>query len=199
MLKIGLTGSIATGKSTVEKIFKEFGIPVIDADEIVHKLLKEDRIKKELVGRLGNILDEEGEVDRKKVADIIFSNPEKKKEVENIIHPEVFNYIQRWIKEQEKSNPPFVIVSVPLMIETGSYKNYDKIIVVYAPKELQLKRLIQKGMSKEEALKRINAQMDIEEKVKYADFVIKNTGTLQDLKREVEKVYKQLLELSKRN
>ncbi len=198
MLKIGLTGSIATGKSTVEKIFKEFGVPVIDADEIVHKLLKEDRIKKKLVDLLGDVLDKNGEIDRKKVADIIFSDPKKKKKVEEIIHPEVFRYIQEWIKKQEKINPVgFVIVSVPLMIETGSYKNYDKIILVYAPKELQLKRLLDKGMSKEEALKRINAQMDIEEKLKYADFVIENTGTIENLRKEVKKVYRQLLEMAK--
>jgi dephospho-CoA kinase len=193
MLKIGLTGGIATGKSTVEKFFRDLGVPVIDADEIVHKLLKEERIKKKLVEILGDVLDENGEIDRKKVANIIFSNIEKKKQVENVIHPEVFKYIQNWIKEQEHKNPKgFVIISVPLMIETGSYKNYDKIIVVYAPKEVQLKRLLKKGMTKEEALKRINAQMDIEEKLKYADFVINNTGTLQDLKKEVEKVYKEL-------
>ncbi len=200
MLKIGLTGSIATGKSTVEKIFKELGVPVIDADEIVHNLLKEERIKRKLTEVLGDILDEKGEIDKKKVANIIFSDPIKKKEVENIIHPEVFRYIQKWIEEQEKKKPKgFVIVSVPLMIETGSYKNYDKIIVVYAPKELQLKRLIKKGMTKEEALKRINAQMDIKEKLKYADFVINNTGTLEDLRKEVERVYKELMDLAKKS
>ncbi len=197
MLKVGLTGSIATGKSTVESIFKELGVPVIDADEVVHKLLKEEKIKNKFVEILGNVLDEKGEIDRKKVAKIIFSNQEKRKEIEKIIHPEVFKYIQNWIKEKEKENHDFVIVSVPLMIETGSYKNYDKIIVVYAPKEIQLKRLKKKGMSEEEALKRINAQMDIEEKMKYADFVINNTGSIEDLRKEVEKIYKKLKEISR--
>ncbi len=197
MLKVGLTGSIATGKSTVESIFKELGVPVIDADEVVHKLLKEEKIKNKFVEILGNVLDEKGEIDRKKVAKIIFSNQEKRKEIEKIIHPEVFKYIQNWIKEKEKENHDFVIVSVPLMIETGSYKNYDKIIVVYAPKEIQLKRLKKKGMSEEEALKRINAQMDIEKKLKYADFVINNTGSIEDLRKEVEKIYKKLKEISR--
>ena len=197
MLKVGLTGSIATGKSTVESIFKELGVPVIDADEVVHKLLKEEKIKNKFVEILGNVLDEKGEIDRKKVAKIIFSNQEKRKEIEKIIHPEVFKYIQNWIKEKEKKKYDFVIVSVPLMIETGSYKNYDKIIVVYAPKEIQLKRLKKKGMSEEEALKRINAQMDIEKKLKYADFVINNTGSIEDLRKEVEKIYKKLKEISR--
>jgi len=199
MLKIGLTGSIGTGKSTVEKIFKKFGVPVIDADEIVHKLLKEEKIKREIVNVLGNVLDKNGEIDKKKVAAIIFSDKKKKKQLEKIIHPEVFKYIQTWLKEQEQKNPNGIaIVSVPLMIETGSYKNYDKIIVVYAPKELQLKRLIKRGMSKEEAEKRINAQLDINEKLKYADFVIDNTGSLKDLEKEVKKVYEEILKLAKK-
>ena len=198
MLKVGLTGSIGTGKSTVEQIFKELGVPVIDADEVVHQLLKRKDIKEKIVKLLGDVLDKNGEIDRKKVAKIVFSNPEKRKQLEQIIHPEVFKYIQNWLKEQEKINPKgFAIVSVPLMIETGSYKNYDKIIVVYAPKELQLKRLIKKGMTREEAEKRIKAQMDIEDKIKYADFIIDNTGSLEELEQNVKQLYSILQELAK--
>jgi len=196
MLKIGLTGSIGTGKTTVENIFKKLGVPVIDADQIVHQLLKRKDIKKKIINLLGDVLDKYGEIDRKKVAKIVFSDPQKRKKLEQILHPKVFKYIQNWLKEQEKINPNGIaIVSVPLMIETGSYKNYDKIIVVYAPKELQLKRLIKKGMTKEEALKRINAQMDIDEKIKYADYVINNTGSLKDLEKQVKELYQKLIKL----
>ena len=195
MKKIGLTGSIGTGKSTVAKIFQELGAYVIDADKIVHELLKREDIKEKIREAFGDVFDSKGEVDRKKLASIVFNNPEKKKILENILHPLVFQEINKFFKEVEKKDPNAVaIAEVPLMIETGSYKNYDKIIVVYAPEELQLKRLLEKGMSKEEAIKRIKSQMPIDEKVKYADIVIENTSTLEDLRKKVEEIYKKLKE-----
>ncbi len=193
MLKVGLTGSIGTGKSTVAKIFKELGAYVIDADQIVHSLLKEESVKEKIREILGNVFDDKGEIDKKKVAEIIFNNPEKKKQLEALIHPLVFERIQEKIKNIEKKDPDaVVVVEVPLMIETGSYKNYDVVIVVYAPEEIQLKRLLNRGMEKEDALKRIKSQMPIDEKVKYADIVIENTGTLEELKKKVENVYREL-------
>ncbi len=195
MRKIGLTGSIGTGKSTVAKMLQELGAYVIDADKIVHELLKRKNVKEKIREAFGDVFDSKGEVDRKKLASIVFNNPEKKKILENILHPLVFQEINRFFKEVEKKDPKAVaIAEVPLMIETGSYKNYDKIIVVYAPEELQLKRLLEKGMSKEEAIKRIKSQMPIDEKVKYADIVIENTSTLEDLRKKVEEVYKKLKE-----
>ena len=193
MLKVGLTGSIGTGKSTVSKIFKELGAYVIDADQIVHSLLKEESVKEKIREILGNVFDDKGEIDKKKVAEIIFNNPEKKKQLEALIHPLVFERIQEKIKNIEKKDPDaVVVVEVPLMIETGSYKNYDVVIVVYAPEEIQLKRLLKRGMEKKDALKRIKSQMPIDEKVKYADIVIENTGTLEELKKKVENVYREL-------
>ena len=195
MKKIGLTGSIGTGKSTVAKIFQELGAYVIDADKIVHELLKREDVKEKIREAFGDVFDERGEIDRKKLASIVFNNPEKKKALEGILHPLVFQELQKFFEEVEKKDPNAIaIAEVPLMIETGSYKNYDKIIVVYAPEELQLKRLLEKGMSKEEAIKRIKSQMPIEEKVKYADIVIENTSTLEDLRKKVKEVYKKLKE-----
>ncbi len=195
MLKVGLTGSIGTGKSTVAKILQELGAYVIDADKIVHQLLKKEDVKQKIKEVFGDVFDENGEIDKKKLAAIIFNNPEKKKQLEGILHPLVFQEIQNWLKEIEKKDPEAVAVAeVPLMIETGSYKNYDKIIVVYAPEELQLERLVKKGMTKEEALRRIKSQMPIEEKVKYADIVIENTGSIEELKEKVEDIYKKLKE-----
>ncbi|NPA54379.1 MAG: dephospho-CoA kinase [Aquificae bacterium] len=195
MLKVGLTGSIGTGKSTVAKIFQELGAYVIDADKIVHQLLKKEDVKQKIKEAFGNVFDENGEIDKKKLAGIVFNNLEKKKQLEGILHPLVFQEIQKWLKEIEKKDPEAVaIAEVPLMIETGSYKNYDKIIVVYAPEELQMERLVKKGMTKEEALRRIKSQMPIEEKIKYADIVIENTESIQKLSKKVEKVYELLKE-----
>ncbi|RMA96030.1 dephospho-CoA kinase [Hydrogenothermus marinus] len=193
-LKIGLTGSIGTGKTTVSEIFEDFGAYVIDADKVVHKLLKRKDIKEKLSKVLGNnIFDKNGEIDKKKVADIIFKNPEKKKKIESIIHPEVRKEIKRFIEEVERKDKNAVIIAeIPLLIESKLYKDYDKVIVVYSPKEIQLERLIKKGFSKEEALARINSQMPIEEKLKYADIVIENTGSIEELKEKIKKVFEDL-------
>ncbi|WP_029520717.1 dephospho-CoA kinase [Persephonella sp. IF05-L8] len=200
MLKVGLTGSIGTGKSTVASIFKELGAYVIDADEVVHKLLKRKDIKEKIRKEFGDVFTPEGEIDRKKLASIVFNNPEKKKKLEQILHPEVFKEIEKFFKQVEEKDPNAVaIADVPLMIETGSYKNYYPVIVVYAPREVQLERLIKRGMDKEDALRRIKSQMPIEEKVKYADIVIDNTGSLQDLRKKVEEVYEKLKKMATDN
>ncbi len=196
MLKVGLTGGIATGKSTVKKILKEEGIPVIDADEVVKELWTQ----KEVVDKAIEILEDKsivldnGSIDKKKAASIIFNNPEKKKRLEELFHPLVFQYIQNWFKEREKKGYELAFAEVPLMIETGSYKQYDKVVVVYAPRKVQIERLLKKGYTYKEALDRINAQMDIEEKRKFADFVIENTGSLDDLRRGVKKLLRTLKE-----
>ena len=195
MLKVGLTGSIGTGKSTVEKLMQELGAYTIDADKIVHDLLEKPEIINQIKKEFGNEVIQDSKINRKKLAHIVFHNKEKRKKLENILHPLVFKEIQKFFQQVEKKDPCAIAVAdVPLMIETGSYKNYDIVIVVYSPKSTQIERLLKKGMSKEEALARINAQMDIEEKKKYADIVIENTGSFEDLRKKVENVYKILKE-----
>ncbi|MCX7760254.1 MAG: dephospho-CoA kinase [Hydrogenothermaceae bacterium] len=191
---IGLTGGIGTGKSTVEEIFKKLGCYVIDADKVVHSLYKDEIIKKKIKDLFTDeVFDEYGEIDRKKLAQIVFKDISKRKILESLIHPQVNRFIENWIEEISKKDPDaIVIVSVPLMIETGSYKKYDKIILVYATKDLQIKRLLKKGYTQEEAISRIDAQMDIDEKLKYADYVIYNTSTLEDLEREVKDVFEKI-------
>jgi dephospho-CoA kinase len=195
MKVIGLTGGIATGKSTVEKILENLGVKVIDADKVVHKLLSNENVKNEIGQYFPDVFDSEGNIDRKKLARIVFNDYEKKRILENILHPKVNQEIDRRIEINKKENSDKVLfVSVPLMIETGSYKKYDKVVLVYAPRELQIKRLIEnKGYSYEEALARINAQMDIEEKRKYADYIIENTGSIQELEEKVKQLYEILL------
>ncbi|WP_457644619.1 dephospho-CoA kinase [Persephonella sp.] len=195
MLKIGLTGSIGTGKSTVGKIFSELGAYVIDADKIVHALLRREDIKEKIRKEFGDVFDSKGEIDRKKLGSIVFKDPEKKRKLESIIHPEVRKEIKRRIKEIEKKDPEgVVIVEVPLLIETGSYRDYDIVILVYAPEELQIERLRKKGFTEEEALRRIRSQLPIDEKVKYADIVIYNTEDLEKLEQNVKSVYEKLKE-----
>ena len=196
MLKVGLTGGIATGKSTVKEIFKQLGAYVIDADEIVKRLWQNEKIQKKAEEILGiKVMEENGSLKAKKIANVIFKNKEKKEKLEQLFHPEVFKYIQSWFKEIEKKDKNAVaIAEVPLMLETRSYKNYDIVILIYAPKEIQIKRLLKKGYTLEEAIQRINSQMDIEEKRKYTDIVIENTSNLKDLKKQVEKTFLKLKE-----
>ncbi|MEJ5172346.1 MAG: dephospho-CoA kinase [Hydrogenothermaceae bacterium] len=194
MKVIGLTGGIATGKSTVEEIFKKLGCYVIDADKVVHNLYKDEIIKKKIKDLFTDeVFDKDGEIDRKKLAQIVFKDTSKRKVLEGLIHPQVNRFIENWIEEISKKDPDAImIVSVPLMIETGSYRKYDKIILVYAPKDLQIERLLKKGYTEEEALSRIDAQMSIDEKLKYADYVIYNTSTLEDLEKEVIDVFEKI-------
>ncbi len=193
MLKVGLTGSIGTGKSTVAEILKKLGAYVISADEIVHRLLEREDIKEKIREKFGDVFTLDGKVDRKKLAQIVFEDEKKRKDLEGILHPFVFKEIERFFENvKEKDSKAVAVAEVPLMIETGSYKNYDMVIVVYAPQEVQFQRLIKKGFSEEEAKKRIKAQMPIEEKVKYADIVLDNTSSLKDLEKEVKNLYETL-------
>lgn len=193
MKVIGLTGGIATGKSTAEKILEELGAYVIDADKVVHFLYEKKEVLEEVKKYFPQAFINDN-LDKKKLASIIFSDSKKRKILENIIHPKVNQEIEKWLKEvEEKDKNAICIVSVPLMIETGSYKKYDKIILIYTPKHIQIERLIKKGFTKEEAISRINAQMDIEEKKKYATYIIDNTGTIEDLKKQLIQLYNDLI------
>jgi len=198
MIKVGLTGGIATGKSTVKSIFNELGAYTIDADEIVKQLWKNKDVIKKAENILGiKVLDENNNLKTKEIASIIFKDKEKKKALEKLFHPEVFKYIQNWFNKIEtKDKNAVAIAEVPLMIETGSYKNYDVVILVYAPKDLQIKRLLEKGYSLKEAKERISSQMDIDEKKSYADIIIDNTGDIDYLKKQAKKVFQQLKEKS---
>jgi len=199
MLKVGLTGSIATGKSTVAELLKKEGAYVIDADKVVHSLLEKEDIKQKIRELFGNVFTENGSVDKKKLAQIVFSNERKRKQLESILHPEVFREIERFFTDVwEKDLKAVAVAEVPLMIETGSYKNYDVVVVVYAPENVQLERLTKKGMEKEEAIKRIRSQMSPEEKIKYGDFVINNAGSLEELEKEVKKLYQKLKKLAEK-
>lgn len=192
---IGLTGGIGTGKSETEEIFRKLGAYVIDADKVVHELYKREDIKEKVKNIFSedDIFDNNKEIDRKKIAKIVFSNEAKRKALEDVIHPQVNEYIKNWLNQIEKDDPDAIaIVSAALMIETGSYKNYEKVILVYAPKEVQIERLLKKGYKYEEAIARINAQMDIEEKLKYCDYVIMNVYSLEYLQQQVERLFNEI-------
>jgi len=193
MLKVGLTGNIGCGKSTVASIFKSLGAYVFDADKIVRGFYEEKgEVYKKVVEAFGReILDQEGNIDRKKLADLVFGDREKLRILEEITHEALYERL----KEEFKKLPEdaLVLVEASLLIEKGSYKDYDKLIVVYAPYEVCKERAIKAGFSEEDFERRWRLQLPPEEKVKYAHYVIDNSGSLEDTIRQVKEVYSQKL------
>jgi len=187
---IALTGSISTGKSSAVDILQQSGFHVIDADSVAHQVLDEQHhvIAKEF----GEQFVKDEKVDRKLLGSMIFADQEKRKILEELLHPLIYARIVEKSTLLDKRAEPY-IVDIPLFFEGGRYA-IENVIVVYAKKEQQLKRLMQReGYSKEEALSRINAQIDIEEKRKNATYVIDNSGDLKQIQLETERIREEIL------
>jgi dephospho-CoA kinase len=193
---VGLTGGIATGKSTVAGILKAAGAMIIDADDIARKVVKKDTpAYKQVVGAFGPaILQPDDEIDRKKLGDIVFNDTSQKEILNAIIHPRVMKETERQLNRISEDQPDaLVIVDVPLLFETNMQADFREVILVYAPEYLQLERLMARNaFSEAEAIARIRAQMPIEAKRKLADFVIDNSGNLDATRKEALKLYRQL-------
>jgi dephospho-CoA kinase len=186
---IGLTGGIASGKSTVANMIRNLKLPLIDSDQIAKTVLLKEEVKSELRNTFGDaIFDEQGVLSRKTLAHIIFSNETKRKELNHIVHPLVREEILHQLKHvyQDKK---VVFVDVPLLYESGFDQLTDQVIVVYVPKDIQLQRLINRNHIEESyAKQQIQAQDDLEEKAKKADYVIDN-------QRSIDYTNKQLLDV----
>lgn len=177
MLKIGITGGIGSGKSTVCKIFEQLGIPVYSADLEARELMNTDKmlvaaLKKEFGA---DIYDAKGELIRPKLAALVFGDKTKVEKLNALVHPAVKEHFKQWSNTQ--TNCPYVIKEAALMFESESYKGLDYVITVTAPKEVRLKRVIERdGAKRADVLKRMNNQLSEKERVVRADFVIKNDG-----------------------
>lgn len=197
----GITGGIACGKSTVSKMLEKLGAISIDVDAIGHKLLKKgnpeyDKIV-EMFGE--NILDKSGEISRNELGKIVFSCPEKRKKLNLIMHPPMIKRTMRKARAlAESDSQAIVLLDSPLLIEADLHKSVDAVVVVICSESIQVKRIVNRSikrgrkLSVDEALTRIKSQMPIEEKVKYADFVMENNGDLDELKKKVERLWLQL-------
>ncbi|PHS37569.1 MAG: dephospho-CoA kinase [Sulfurovum sp.] len=187
---VALTGGIATGKSTVIKLLSEKGFRVIDADKIAHEVLDEKR--REIAEMFGEAFVKEGKVDRTLLGSIVFSDPVKRKALESLLHPLIYDRISEASEKLDKRTEPYII-DIPLFYEGGRY-GIEKVIVVYAKKKQQLERLMQRdGYDRKEALARIESQIDIEQKRKNASYVINNSTTLMDLAHETARVKEAIL------
>ena len=187
---IVLTGGIATGKSTVGNLLKLHGFLIIDADEIAHKLL--DINSAEIADLFGEKFVENGKVLRKQLGDLVFNNKSRMNKLEQFIHPKIKEQIVKEAKIFEEKKKPYFI-DIPLFFETRNY-DIDRSLVVYTPKELQVERLMERdNVSKDEALKKITIQLNIEKKKKMATYVIDNSSSLKHLQKEVERVIGEIL------
>ena len=192
-LKVGITGGIGSGKTTVCKIFETLGIPVYYADDRAKALMLEDE---KLVSDIKIIFGVEaylpnGELNRKHIADIAFHNPLKLKELNAVVHPAVLEDGNRWHAEQKDA--PYTLKEAALIFESDSYKNLDKIITVFAPQNVRLERVILRGgnLSKQDIEARMSKQLPEEEKMKRANFIIYNDGE-QALIPQVMKIHQLL-------
>ena len=190
---IGLTGGIATGKSESVKHFKALGAHTIDADAISRELTsKGTPVLNELVKSFGSgILRSDGSLNRKKLADIIFSDKKAKFSVEKILHTHIILHISEIISHNV--NKHNIVIDAPLLFEVGLNKMCDKIVVVWIPPNIQVKRLaLRYKLNADQIKQRIDSQMPIEKKVELADFVIDNSGSKKDLKKRIKDLYKLL-------
>ena len=196
MLKIGLTGSIAVGKSFVLEIFRELGAFTLDADLTAREMVAPNTKGLQLlVENFGEeILQPNGELDRIKLGAIVFADETKRQLLNSIVHPLVIEAQNEWLKERESENPGGIaVIDAALMIESGGYRRFNKIVVVFCEPAIQLKRLMSRNdMSEIEAVKRINAQMPQDEKKRYADFLIDTSKGFEDTRQQTIEIFEQL-------
>ena len=194
MIKIALTGNIAAGKSVVEKFLRDLNYPVIDTDKVVHDLFvnsEELNIQlREAFGRYDICTNDL--IDRKKLAKVVFSDAKLLKRLEEITHPYIIDEVLKFFELHENEN--FTFVAVPLLYEVNWGYLFDKVILVAADDEIRMHRLMfRRNLSQEDALKRMNAQIPQEEKIKFADFVIYNNTNYVDLSRQINDVLCKLI------
>jgi dephospho-CoA kinase len=202
MLNVGFTGGIASGKSTVAKMFQEKGAYLIDFDKLAHFVEEPDQQAwKAIVDFFGSdILNEDRTINRVKLGLLVFTDREKLSKLNSIVHPAVFDEWRRRIEDIRERNPQAIVISdVPLLIEVGMQNMFDVVVLVHASPEDQIERLMERNvLSREDAVRRISSQMPIDEKRAYADIIIDNHDSLEATRRIVNDAWKDFLEREKR-
>jgi len=196
MLIVGLTGGVASGKTAVSQVLKEEGAYIIDADQIARELVQPQKPAwNELIKAFGQeILQEDGSIQRKKLADKVFVDPKQRKLLNQILHPRIKEEMDRRTKEiGEKDPQAIVVIDAPLIVELGDHREMDKLIVVTSTQTQQIERLKDRDRTNtEEALRIVSSQMPLEEKLKFADYVIRNEGSMEETKKRAKEVYQEL-------
>ena len=202
MLKVGLTGGIASGKSTVSEAFARLGAKVLDADKVAREVVMPGQPAwLQLQQAFGpEFFLPGGEVNRDKLRRLVFTDPEKRSKLNAIVHPEVMKEINREFEQLATSDQnAVVVVDVPLLLEVGMAHRFDRVIVVYVTENVQIKRLRQRdGLSLDGARQALRTQLPLDKKIEHADYVIDNSGTRDETQAQVEKVWQELLVLTRK-
>ncbi len=197
-LLLAVTGGIASGKSTVSKMLEELGAVLIDLDIVARQVVEPGKPAwKDILDFFGReILLNNGQIDRKRLSDVVFRDVEKRKTLESFTHPRIFEEMCRQIDEISAGTPDAIIqIGIPLLIELNLQHRFHRVLLAYSPPDVQIKRLMKRDrISNEVAENILKAQMPIGEKIAFADFVIRNEGPLEDTKRQVEEVWRKLKE-----
>jgi len=200
MLRVGLTGGLASGKSFVGRALSDLGCLLIQADLLGRQVLEQGGETYEAVVKtFGNqIVDPDGRINRRRLAKIVFSDPEQLAKLNALVHPRVKERERDLVAEFAREHPDGIAVTeAAILVETGSYKDYDRLIVAVCRPEQQIERSMERdGVSREEVLNRLSRQMPLEEKVKHADFIIDTSGTKEDTLQQVRTVYESLRRLN---
>ena len=192
MVKVGLTGGIGSGKTTVSNFLLEYGIPVYNSDSQGKKLMNTNlELINDIVNIFGESVYNNGILNTNLLSSIVFSDPEKIKQLNNLVHPKVAEDFNQWVGKN--NNQPILIKEAAILIESGAYLNMDKIILVISKKSNRINRVSKRDNSDFESIeKRINFQLTDDEKIQYADYIIENNSSLDDLKNEVLRVINEI-------
>ena len=195
MLKVALTGNMGSGKSVVCKFFEMLEVPVFYADKEAKKLYSNSEILQKIRNLFGNeVFTSDENINKKALANIVFSDKEKLKELNALIHPEVYKMFDQWAKQHK--NKPYCMQEAAIVFESGGYKRFDKTILVHAPDEILIERIIKRdGISRHEAMERLKNQMDQEKKKKLACYLLNNDNSIL-LIPQILDIHKQLIRLS---
>lgn len=200
MLKLGLTGGIASGKSTVAAMLREMGFAVLEADLVAHKVVEPGQAAHdEVVATFGSeILGEDGQINRTRLGALVFGDPEKLQKLNAIVHPRVREQILRQLREWESEGKrDAAFVEAALLVEANYVKDLDGLVVVWCSPEQQLQRMLARGFDEAEARRRIATQMDVAEKLRYATYTIDCSGTLDDTRRQATALVEQIRHAAK--
>jgi len=199
MLRIGLTGGIASGKSTVAAMLRDRDCPILDADAIAHELLEPGQdAYKEVVREFGEgILVRGDAVDRGKLGAIVFADAQKRERLNQIMHPRIQQIVAEWFRRLDRrGGPDFAFEDAALILEAGAKKNFDRVVACWCKPEQQIERLRERGVSLEDAQRRIAAQMPMDEKRRLADDVIDCSGSMEETERQVDSLVAKLKQLA---